>query len=166
MPHRSPPPRVQPPDPRLSKIETIEDAPARRSTETNPAHSNLLRPQEAANRDRPNSAQPSSASSNSADRHQPAKSQQTAPTWREFPGSREAGSHQLQGIGPYNGRRFGPASGTGRSKIETASLQRGSREADSNPASSAAWRPRRAESSQIRNPCAIASRPQRFSDRN
>ena len=121
------------------------------------------RPREAENRERPNSAQPSNASSKSADRSQPAKSQQTDATWRDFPGSREAGSHQAQGIGPYNGRRSGPASGSGRSKTETASLQPGSRETDSNPASSAAWRPRRAERSEIRNPLAIVSRPQRFS---
>ncbi len=43
------------------------------------------------------------------------------------PGSREAESHQFQWIGLYNGRRFGPASGSGRSKTETTSLQPGSR---------------------------------------
>ncbi len=80
---------------------------------TNPARSSVSRRREAENREKPNSARSCNASSNSADRFQPAKSQQTAPTWRIFPGSREAGSHQLQEIGPYNGRRFGPATGFG-----------------------------------------------------
>ena len=96
----------------------------------------------------------------------PAKSQQTDAAWSDSPGSREAGSHKLQGIGPYNGRRFGPASGSGRSKTETASLQPGSRSTTSNPASSAEWKPRRADRVEIRNPLAIASKPQRFSRRN
>ena len=85
------------------------DRPDRLSTETNPARSSVSKPREAENRERPNSVHPSSASSNSADRLQPAKSQPTAPTWSDRPGSREAGSHQIQGIGLYNGRRFGPA---------------------------------------------------------
>ena len=133
-----------------SRIVTIGDRPGIRPTETSSARSNMSRPREAENRERPNSAQSSNASSNSADQFQPAKSQQTAPTWRDFPGSREAGSHQLQGIGPYNGRRFGPAFASGRSKTETASLQPGSRSTASNPASSAALRPSRAESGEIR----------------
>ncbi len=149
-----------------ARTNTIGDRPDCRATETNPARSNPSRPREAENRERPNSAQPSNASSNSADRSQPAKSQQTDATWRDLPGSREAGSHHAQGIGPYNGRRSGLAFDFGRSKTETASLQPGSREADSNPASSAAWRPRRTESSEIRNPLAIVSGPQRFSRRN
>jgi hypothetical protein len=65
-----------------------------------------------------NSAQPSNASSKSADRFQLAKSQQTDATWSDFPGSRVARSRQLQGIGPYNGRRFGPTSGPGGSSME------------------------------------------------
>jgi hypothetical protein len=149
-----------------SRIVTSGDRPGVRPTETNPARSNSCRPRETENRERPSSAQSSNASWNSADWSQPAKSQQTDPTWRVLPGSREAGSHQLQGIGPYNGRRFGPASGCGRSKTETASLQPGSRSTASNPASSAVWKPRRADRVEIRNPLAIASRPQRFSDRN
>jgi hypothetical protein len=110
---------------------------------------------------RPNSAQSSSASSNSADRFQPAKSQHTDATWRVFPGTREAGNHQLQGIGPYNGRRCDPAFDSGRSRTETASLQPGSRSTTSNPASSAAYRPRWVERTETRNPLAVASRPQR-----
>ena len=89
--------------------------------------------------DRPNSAQPSNASSNSADRLQPANSQQTYATWRDLPGSRQAGSHQLQRIAPYNGRRADPASGSGRSKTETASSQLGSRSTASNGARSAEY---------------------------
>jgi hypothetical protein len=142
-------------------IVTTEDRPGVRLMETNPARSNSSRPREAENRERPNSAQSSNASSKSADRLHPAKSQQTEATWTALPGSREAGSHQLQGIGPYNGRRFGPASGSGRFKTETANLQPGSREADNN---SAVWRPGRAESTEIRKPFAIAARPQRLSD--
>src|SRR5262245_10912314 len=106
----------------MSRIETTGGRPVRRTAETNPAPSRISRPREAENRERQNFAQSSKASSNSADRSQPAKSQHTAETWSDFPGSREAGSHQAQGIGPYNGQRFGPASGSGRSKTETASL--------------------------------------------
>src|SRR4051794_18503909 len=109
-----------------SSMVTTGDRPGIRATETSPASSSLSRPREAENCERPNSAQSSNASSNSADRFHPASSQQTAPTWRDFPGSREAGSHQAHGIGPYNGRRSGPASGPGRSRTETASLQPGS----------------------------------------
>ena len=127
-----------------SSIVTTGDRPGIRPTETGSARSNPSRPREAENRERPNSDQSSNASSKSADRLQPAKSQHTDATWSDLPGSREAGSHHAQGIGPYSGRRFVPAFDSGRSKTETASLQPGSREAKSNPASSAAWRPRRA----------------------
>src|SRR5271165_7154390 len=109
------------------------DRPGIRPTETSLARSNSSRPREAENRERPRSAQPSNASSKLADRRQPASSQQTTPTWRDLPGSREAGSHHCQGIGPYNGRRSGLDSGPGRSKTETASLQPGSLSTASNP---------------------------------
>jgi len=145
---------------------TTGDRPGVRLTETSLARSNSSKPREAENRERPKSAQPSNASSKPADRSQPASNQQTEATWRNFPGSREAGSHQLHGIGPYNGRRPGLDSGPGRSKTETASLQPGSRSMASNPASSAAWRPRRADRIETRKPLAIASRPHRFGLRN
>src|SRR5262245_951639 len=148
------------------RIETTGDRPGPRSAEINPALSKIARPRDIEYRERPNSAQSSNASSKSADRSQPAKSQQADATRRDPPGSREAGSHQAQGIGPYNGRRSGPASASGRSKTETASLQPGSRETESNPASSAARRLRLTESSEIRNPLAILSGPHRFSHRN
>jgi hypothetical protein len=162
--HRSP--GHQPCAAAASMIVTTEDRPGVRLMETNPARSNSSRPREAENRERPNSAQSSNASSKSADRLHPAKSQQTEATWTALPGSREAGSHQFQGIGPYNGRRFGPAADSGRSKTETASLQPGSRSTASNPASSAEWKPRRADRVEIRKALANASRPQRFSRRN
>src|SRR5262249_760102 len=85
------------------RSETTGERPGRRAAATNPAPSKVSRPRDAENRERPNSGQSPNASSKSADRPQPAKSQQTAATWRELPGSREAGSHQAQGIGPYNG---------------------------------------------------------------
>ena len=121
-------------------IVTTDDRRGGRTVDTNPAPSSICRPREVENRERPNSAQSSSASSNSADRIQPAKSQQTAPTWRDRRGSREAGSHQLQGFGPYNGRLFGPVSGSGRAKTETASLQPGSRSTAGNRVSSTSVR--------------------------
>jgi hypothetical protein len=89
-----------------SRIDTTGDRPGDGATETNPARSNAPRPGQVENRDRPSSAQSSNANSKSADRSQPAKSQQTAPTWRDFPESRKAGSHHDQGIGPHNGWRF------------------------------------------------------------
>ena len=69
-----------------------------------------------------------------ADRIQPVKSQQTDATWKDFPGSREAGSHQVQGIGRYNGRRFGPVTGTGGFKTVICGFQPGCRSTASNPA--------------------------------
>ena len=152
--------------PRESKSVITGDLLRIRLTDTNLAPSSCSRPRDAENRDRPRSAQPSNASSKLADRPQPPSNQQTAPTWSDLPGSRDAGSHQLHGIGPYNGRCPGLDSGPGGSKTETASLQPGSRSTASNPASSALWRPRRAESVEIRNPLAMASRPHRFGRRN
>jgi len=151
--------------PRESKSVITGDLLRIRLTATNLAPSSCSRPRDAENRDRLRSAQPPNASSKLADRSQPASNQQTAPTCRDFPGSREAGSHQLHGIGPYNGRCFRPDSGPGRSKMETASLQPGSRSTASNPASSAAWRPRRADRIDTRNPLAMAPKPHRFGRR-
>jgi hypothetical protein len=65
-----------------------------------------------------NSAQPSNGSSNTADGLHPAKSQQPGATRSDFAGTWEAGSDQLQGIGPLYGRRFGPTSGPGGSSME------------------------------------------------
>jgi hypothetical protein len=73
---------------------------------------------------------------------------------RTSPGSRKAGSHQLHGIGPHNGRRPCLAFGSGRSTTATASFQPGSRNTESSSASSAAQRPPRTESSAIRSPFA------------
>src|SRR5262249_43088931 len=54
-----------------SKIETTGGRPCRRSTEINRALSNVSRPREIENRERPNSDQPPRTSSKSADRSQP-----------------------------------------------------------------------------------------------
>jgi hypothetical protein len=88
-----------------SMIVAAGDRPGRRIVETNPVPSSVSKPREAENREKPNSGQRVNASSSSADRFQTASNQETAPTWSDFLGSRQAGSHQLQGIGPYNGGR-------------------------------------------------------------
>ncbi len=71
-----------------SQTVTIGDRPCRRRVETSPTRSSVSNPREAENRERPDSAQPPNTSSKSANRFQPAKTQQTHATWSDFPGGR------------------------------------------------------------------------------
>jgi hypothetical protein len=116
--------------------------PGRSVAITSDALIKFSRPRPAAWRERPNSAHEPRASSNRADRSQPAVSQQAVATWREGPESRSAGSHQAHGIGPNSGGRVGPVAGSGSARTVAEGWQPGSRATESNPASSAAWRPR------------------------
>jgi hypothetical protein len=110
-----------------------------------------------------NSAQPSNGSSNTADGLHPAKSQQPGATRSDFFGTWEAGSAQLQGIGPLYGRRFGPTSGPGGSSMELRGAARlpfhGHQPGQLGRMETASETDR----VETRNPLAIASRPQRFS---